>query len=280
MTPSDTAAKQALSDKSYWDSAWEKVTLPVVAAPDPVTRQERRIHEQVEAFLQEGSRTLIEIGGAPGGMTAYYAQQCGCEANVLEYSDVGCKKTRENFQLLNVDVTIYHRDFFGELSDMPQFDMVMSSGFVEHFEDLEDVFARHVRLLKPGGLLMITVPNFAGIYAPVLRRTAPEMLARHNLYAMDVRNWRPLVDQFKLEPLFVEYVGGFYPGALHRCEQRTPLNLAIRTFFKTLNSVVKRIKPLRTFDSPKWSQRLLGVYRKPATATGDVSEHSSSNSSR
>ena len=265
--PDNTA--RSLVDKAYWDDTWEKAQLPVVVEPEAYTRRERRAQEIIESYLRAEPRTLLEIGGAPGGITGYYARTFGCKAHILEYSGIGCDKTQENFKLLGLDVTVYHRDFLGDLSDLPRFDVVMSAGFIEHFPDLLDVWARHVSLLKPGGLLVVSVPNFAGMYQYVLRKTAPRMLSRHNLEAMDLRNWRPLERKLSMEILFVGYIGGFYPGALQRCETRTFFNVALRTFFKTLNSVTKRLPFLRLFNSPLWSQRLLGIYRKPSSSCGD-----------
>jgi len=70
---------------------------------------------------------------------------------------------REAFEIRNLDVTIYNRDIFGDLSDLPSFDIVFSMGFIEHFSDLDSIVGKHVELLKKHGILLLGVPNYRGI---------------------------------------------------------------------------------------------------------------------
>jgi SAM-dependent methyltransferase len=205
----------------------------------------------------------VEIGGAPGHYGAYFTKYHGYRASIIEYSDIGCRKARENFQMLGLDVTVYERDFLSDLSDLPRFDVVMSLGFIEHFDDVADVLRRHVSLLNKGGFLVLGLPNFRGIAQKVLARTAPQMLARHNLEAMDLKNWSLLEDVCGLTPLFKAYIGGFQPNDLKRCEIRTPVNLCIRRFFKGVHYLMSALPFLRKYNSPSWSGYLLGVYRAP-----------------
>ncbi len=79
------------------------------------------------------------------------------------------------------------------------------------------------------------VPNFRGISQKVLMQTAPDMLSRHNLEAMDIQNWSALESKYGLIPLFKGYIGGFQPKQLKRCEHRTLKNLSIKYFFKMLH---------------------------------------------
>jgi len=41
-------------------------------------------------------------------------------------------------------------------------------GFIEHFDEPVGVVVRHLDLLKPGGILLLGVPNYGGIYRKVL----------------------------------------------------------------------------------------------------------------
>ena len=43
------------------------------------------------------------------------------------------------------------------------FDVVMSRGFIEHFDEPSSVVDRHLDLLKPGGLLVVSIPNLRGV---------------------------------------------------------------------------------------------------------------------
>ena len=41
-----------------------------------------------------------------------------------------------------------------------KYDLVYSCGFIEHFIDWEQIFIKHLSLVKDGGRIIITTPNF------------------------------------------------------------------------------------------------------------------------
>ena len=255
--------KEQLTHKEFWDNVWNKIQLPLILEPtakDTLTKDILRVFEN---FLPKDRLSAVEIGGAPGQFIAYLSKHYGYEANVIEYSKIGCRKTAENFNLLGLNVNIYNRDFLGDISDLPRFDLVLSMGFIEHFNKLDDVFRRHIELLKKGGILILGVPNFGGINQKVLAQTAPEMLSMHNIEAMNIKRWDIIESLYGLTPLFKEYIGGFEPKTLRRCENRTLKNLSIRYFFKLLNYLMSPFPFLRKYNSPAWSAYLLGVYKLP-----------------
>lgn len=255
--------KEQLTQKEFWDDVWSKIRLPLIIEPtanDPVTKEILRIFKD---FLPKDKLSAVEIGGAPGQFIAYLCKYHGYEASVIEYSKIGCQKTTENFDLLGLNVNIYNRDFLGDLSDLPRFDLVFSMGFVEHFNELDDIFRRHIKLLNKGGILVLGVPNFGGINQKVLAQTAPKMLSMHNIEAMDIKRWNVIESLYGLTPLFKGYIGGFEPKTLKRCENRTLKNLSIRYFFKILHYLMSPFPFLRKYNSPAWSAYLLGVYKLP-----------------
>ena len=252
-----------LTERSYWDDHWERITLPAeVSRLDgtPLIAAEIDIFER---FLPHRSLSILEIGGAPGQYLAYFYRHFGYTVSSLDYSPSGCEKTRENFKLLNIPGTVYQQDLFGDLSHLPQFDVVYSMGLVEHFEELSGVVGKHVELLRPGGLLVIGMPNLRGINRFFLERLAPDMLGNHNLDSMVVANWKGFEDEFKLETLFKGYVGGFEPMTfmVEEAEGKQVTRFAARM----LNGLFhRRIKLFRKFNAPFFSGYIMGVYRKPA----------------
>ena len=158
---------------------------------------------------------------------------------------------------------MYNRDFFSDLSDLPYFDVVISMSFIEHFNDLDYVFQRHVELLEKDGILVLGVPNFRGVTEKVLKHTAPDYLSSLNLETMDLENWFVLETVYGLTPLFKEYIGGFGPKNLKRCDHRTLKTLSVRYFFKMLHYLISYLPFLRKYNSPNWSAYLLGIYKLP-----------------
>lgn len=256
--------KEELTEKEYWDGRWEKVKLPAEVTDENARNVTKELIPVINRYMpgKEGLG-ILEIGGAPGHWLAYFAKKYRYTIHALDYSKVGCEKMLENFDLLDLDATIYNRDILSDdLSDLPRFDIVYSLGFIEHFSDLDLVVERHLALLKDGGILMLGVPNFLGISELVLRKLAPRTLSMHNLLTMDIANWRPFEEKYRLKALFRDYAGGFEPGNFRRCEDRTITNLAIRYFFKLLRISFGRIRYFRRFNSRYWSAYLLGIYQK------------------
>jgi hypothetical protein len=135
-------------------------------------------------------------------------------------------------------------------------------GFIEHFSDLSSILEKHLELLKEGGILILGVPNFAGIARFVLKKTAPRIFSTHNLQAMDIRKWRILAEKYHLTPFYEGYIGGFDLHHCRRCEKRTLVNRTIRLFFKLITRVTDYFTFFRKFNSGYWSPYLFGVYKK------------------
>jgi len=85
----------------------------------------------------------------------------------------------------------------------------MSRGFIEHFEDPSRVVDRHLELLKPGGLLIVTIPNLRGINHALTRLFHRELIPMHNLEIMSRVRFLQLFDAAKVRLLTCAYIGTF-----------------------------------------------------------------------
>jgi SAM-dependent methyltransferase len=251
-----------LTEQSQWDDRWDRTRLPAILEPQTANAVNREILRAFETCLPKGPLVTLEIGGAPGQYLAFFSKYFGYVPHALDYSEIGVRKIRENFALLGMPVTVYRQDFFDDLSGLPRFDLVFSMGFAEHFTSLEAVVGRHLMLLKPGGILVVGMPNFRGIYQWGLRRLAPRMLSMHCLEAMDTRRWEAFEKSLGLKTIFRGFIGGFEPKVFRRCETKTLSRMAIRLLFKCARfAVTDRLPGLRKFNHPFWSAYLLGIYR-------------------
>jgi cyclopropane fatty-acyl-phospholipid synthase-like methyltransferase len=253
-----------LTEEEYWDHCWEKVKLPVEVKKDKgksLTKEMMKIFDQY--LPQKKELSILEIGGAPGQWLIYFKKYFHYEIHAIDYSKIGCEKMQENFDMLNIEATIHRCNLFSDdISKLPQFDIVYSNGFIEHFTDLNLLFKQHLSLLKDGGILMLGVPNFLGITQYVLRKTAPKTLSQHNLKAMDLKTWEQFEEQYALNPIFKGYIGGFNLEHCRRCENRTLIKRLVRLFFKLLTRLTERLGFLRRFNSKHWSPYLIGIYTK------------------
>ena len=253
-----------LTEKQYWENYWEDIVLPLEIKwknSPPNIIAELDVFEQ---YLPKGKFSMIEIGGAPGQYLAWFHKNLGYEITCLDYSTVGCEKTQENFKLVNIPGKVYQGDLFSDKLQLPQFDVVCSFGFIEHFADLTEVVGRHLKYLAPGGILLLGVPNFLGINHWFLKRLAPDLLLGHNLKTMDANTWKTFENNFRLEVLFKDYVGGFEPAVFLKQEKKSFVNNSLFFVARALNRIFhNNFKGLRKYNSKKYSGYLMGIYRKP-----------------
>ena len=148
LTPSsDTAGK------SYWESAWANYQPQIY--PGPIFD----FHELYRKYLPRNDRlSCVEIGAMPGNHLVYFHKEFGYRVTGIDYcSDLTpIVKTMQlnaidDYHLINSDVS--------SLPDRELYDVVFSSGFVEHFEDCRGVVALHAGMVKAEGYLLIAVPN-------------------------------------------------------------------------------------------------------------------------
>jgi SAM-dependent methyltransferase len=156
--------------------------------------------------------TVLELGVAPGDEVLMFRQCFGHEPFGLEYSPAGAAVTCRNFARHDVNP---HNVILGDLFDEAlmerceaRFDVVFSRGLIEHFTDPSDAIARHVRLAKEAGLVVITIPTLTGLHYAVTRIMMPHQIAIHNLDIMHRQAFERLFEGKGLDPLYCGYGGG------------------------------------------------------------------------
>ena len=254
-----------LTQPEFWDKHWEERKDWVEVRRTRHGLYQNELLAVFDRYLPAiPGLKVLEIGGAPGPYLIYLAKRFGYQAYSLDYSSVGNHRTEENFRAAGIPVNIIERDLFAPnvREGLPAFDIVYSLGFIEHFDDLRLVIKKHLELVKPGGLLLLGVPNLTGIYGAVLRLTAPDLVAVHNTNTMYLENWRAFEKGAPMVPVFKGYVGGFEPFGLKRLERKTLLTRLINFFVKVLIVFFSyRFAFLRRFNSRLWSAYMMGVYR-------------------
>ncbi len=119
-----------------------------------------------------------------------------------------------------------------------------------------------MELLKPGGILLIGAPNFLGLNKYIMKRLCPATLSDHELFTMDIENWKSFQEKYSLKELFKNYIGGFEPR-IYKYENKNTINRLINVFLHVLRvSTTDRFSFLRKFNSKYFSSYVIGVYRK------------------
>lgn len=256
-------ATRDLTDEDFWNSYWEDdAHTSREIRRESASLQVQAILDVIDRHLPAGGASVLEVGGAPGGYLAYIHRGCNCRCAILDYSSSGCALARENFKALGIELDVYQRDLFA--AGLPNhFDFVYSLGLIEHFDDFSAVVAAQAKLVKPGGALLIGVPNFRGVNGWFARRIDRARFNSHNLAAMDAAGWDGFEQELGLQRLFRGYVGGFEPGvfATRPCFPGVGARLLSFGAIQMARMLTYHFAVLRRFNRPWLSGYLIGVWR-------------------
>jgi len=155
--------------KEYWNDLWTGGDLPAALDPrDPRLRNwiNRRFHQAFQrafAKCETSSMTLLEVGCGKSALLPYFVKEFHFKVFGLDYSPIGCEKAKAVLQANGVEGDIVCADLFAPPDIMVNaFDVVVSNGVVEHFEDTASCISAVSRFIKPGGLLITNIPNMVG----------------------------------------------------------------------------------------------------------------------
>ena len=195
-----------VAGKSYWNSIWEKLP-PVQAYQGPIYEQ----HPVLARFLSNaGGGDAIEIGCGTGNYMIYIAKEFGYRIDGLDYSN-NMDYVRANLRYNGIyDSELFNVDFF-EFTPIKKYDLVLSGGFVEHFEDFQAVVSKHTEFVKPGGLVVIIVPNLTHIHRVLCGLFAPDVLKVHRFPLMRREVLRQTLERAGLQVLHCKYHRTFRP---------------------------------------------------------------------
>jgi SAM-dependent methyltransferase len=262
IDPPRTGAS-ALVGSEYWDQYWSALTLPREYRHTPRALYLNAILDVFDRWLPtDPNLTAAEIGGAPGQYLAYLHRSYGYGVTCVDFSATGCKKTVDNFRLLRIPGEVIEADITADVGDLPTFDVVYSLGLIEHFADRARIVENHARLVRPGGYLVLGVPNFRGLTGWFMRTLAPITYATHEIDAMNLDGWSEFEDALRLRMLWKDYVGGFEPSVFARREDKRPRTLLPYLLARALKALLsRRLGFLRRINGPRWSAYAMAVYR-------------------
>lgn len=194
----------ALTSSNYWKAEAAKSSVFSVDSNE--------YSSVLEKFLPiNPAFTCVEIGAYPGGNLCYLAKRFKYTPTAIEYRD-DAEDIRQLFEYNDVHtLEIINQDFFG-IQDLT-FDVVTSFGFVEHFSDYEYAISCHMKMLKPGGYLVLAVPHFWGLqamlrYAVLNKQAREQLFETHNMAIMKLREMKRVLTNLGLHIIYADYAMG------------------------------------------------------------------------
>ena len=186
-----------LTDRNHWEKYWRNYEYEKI--PDNV------VYRNFINRLQH-KNSFLEIGGFPGINAAFFYKHVCKDVSLLDfYIDKQLVNKLEIYNKLPIDtIKCIESDFF-KFETNNTYDIVFSSGFIEHFDDTNDVIDRHVRLLSNNGCLLIILPNFRGLNGWLQYVFDRENFSVHNLNSMKIQNLRKIIGELKLKNSEITY---------------------------------------------------------------------------
>ena len=164
----------------YWHSKIEEFSKPV--KKDYIFTPLFR-----EMLAGQGYNSACELGGFPGTFSIHVQRDLGLQCSLVDYF---------------IDENLLHQ--FLKANNLPEgaldwkeadiltnepahqtYDFVFSIGLIEHFEDTRQILKAHLKYVKPGGRLLIILPNFTGINGWFQRKFDKENYDKHYIPCMN-----------------------------------------------------------------------------------------------
>jgi len=177
------------------------------------------LHQLIEVLLRPRIQVNsgwkgLEIGSAPGRISLELWRRLGLVPHGLEYTESGVQAQKALFCKFGLsEELVMHGDLFDSSwrkQHAETFDLVASFGLIEHFGDPEDVAAKHLELLRPGGILVLTVPNLneSTWYGRLVRRYNPPVYAIHNTRTCTREALREIASSLECDIIHCDTLGG------------------------------------------------------------------------
>lgn len=244
-----------LTDRQFWVNYWERKTGLSVNIPTNYL-----FHDQLANIIgQQGVKTAIELGGFPGYYAVFLKKYFNLDVTLLDYF-VHPPVTRsllEANQLKESDIHIIETDLFNYQPEQ-QFDLVLSCGLIEHFNDTTDIINRHIAFVKPGGTLFITLPNFKALNGWLQKSFDKENYDKHNIDCMDPKLLADICKRAGLTVAQSRYFGHF--SLWLEDEKQKPAG--VRLLKKTMWLAGKVFTKIFPFNSKQLSPYIILEARK------------------
>ena len=240
-----------LTKNNYWNNFCKKSRkinhVNILLPPD------REIHRIFKKFLPINKQVeFIEIGCGLGNWCVYFKKYFKYKIYGIDYTEEGvrsCLRTLEKNKI--VPQKIYLEDFTTYKFDK-KFDVVFSTGFVEHFTNYQEVIQKHLDITKNGGFTIIIAPNIReGIYSEIQQRLNKKIWDGH-IKIGPIELYNSISEKNKI--IYHGYIGKVNFGVVNTHS----LNYLVRIIYFTFSLLTRFIFKYFLFWIPE--NRLLSPY--------------------
>lgn len=231
-----------LTDRKFWANYWESKKNLAFNVPANYT-----FHQLLQKLIgSQPIKSAIELGGFPGYYAIFLKKYFGLDTTLFDFyvHQPILKEVLSANALTTTDVQVIEGDLF-KYEPQQQYDLVLSCGLIEHFNDTKDVIDRHLQFLKPGGTLFITLPNFTGVNGWVQRSYDMDNYNKHNINSMNPTLLAQYCRELGLQIVEAYYYGHFSIWLENRDQQSAVTKAFLKLLWLT-GKVATKIVPVES----------------------------------
>jgi trans-aconitate methyltransferase len=231
-----------LTDRKFWANYWESKKDLAFNVPANYT-----FHQLFKKLMgNKPVKSAIELGGFPGYYAIFLKKYFGLNTSLFDFyvHQPILKEVLAANALTENDVQVIEGDLF-KYQSQQQYDLVLSCGLIEHFNDTKDIISRHLSFLKPGGTLFITLPNFTGVNGWVQRSYDMDNYNKHNVSSMNPTLLAQYCRELGLKDVEAYYYGHFSIWLENRNQQSGLTKAFLRLLWLT-GKVATKIVPVES----------------------------------
>ncbi|MFH1744856.1 MAG: class I SAM-dependent methyltransferase [bacterium] len=202
-------------NQEFVNSVWEKVWQESNSSPKNIFKNHLFFEawKVIEKYIPSDSKIILEAGGGGGRFGLKIAEELNnSQIIIIDIVDSALdliKRTADKMRLNNVSIL---KDDVLKLSFPDNyFDVIISDAVIQHVSDDARAVKEMARVLKPGGILIVSVVNFWNFH--MLYKKWLNLIGRQYEYKSE-RSYRKsdLRKLFEKQQIKIIAEDGFYPA--------------------------------------------------------------------
>lgn len=230
-----------LTTEEFWTGLGRRVPKP----GDKTTDMEFRwIFEKHLKYRKTGR--MLEIGCVPGTFMAYFYNEFGYFPEGIDFDKYAIPITSQTLKNFGVEKFKVYRADFNKWKPKKKYDLVFSLGFIEHFDNPEEIVKKHIDLVKKGGVVIIEIPNFGGFNGFLHKLVDRPNLEKHNTRIMNLDFFREIAQEYNLKVLYLDYFGSFhFQWGYGRLKTANIFQIGIYALLKIISKLTINMRGMR-----------------------------------
>ena len=237
-----TKQTKSLASKKYWDTLWLNIPHQLRSL-NPYSFIDRRFCKLFDRFFQyDTQKSMIEIGCAYSRYLEYFSKKYGYNVSGLDYSEIGCEITKRLLKKKGIKIggKIYCRDVFKESDDLSgNFDIVVSFGVVEHYQNWHELMECLKGLLKKNGVIFTMIPNTSGLNFLIMKYLNNSIYKQHCI--IDREKLSKMHQVCGLDIVLCQYYGSLNYGVVDLRKAKPLVKRFVRFIFICQHKIFHRI---------------------------------------